>query len=69
MTVTSQSAAESTSAVSPARKWAPLGDHYGRRKLFMTGIAVFTVTSALCAAAPSPQALAAFTFLIPKKAG
>jgi EmrB/QacA subfamily drug resistance transporter len=36
-----------------------LGDHYGRRRLFMTGLAVFTVTSALCAAAPSPQALVA----------
>jgi EmrB/QacA subfamily drug resistance transporter len=29
-----------------------LGDHYGRRKLFCIGIAAFTVTSALCAAAP-----------------
>lgn len=31
-----------------------LGDHYGRRRMFCVGIAVFTVTSALCAAAPGP---------------
>ena len=36
-----------------------LGDHYGRRRLFMIGIAIFTITSALCAAAPSSQALVA----------
>ena len=30
-----------------------LGDHYGRRRLFCVGIATFTVTSALCAAAPN----------------
>jgi EmrB/QacA subfamily drug resistance transporter len=29
-----------------------LGDHYGRRKMFCVGIAVFTVASALCGAAP-----------------
>jgi EmrB/QacA subfamily drug resistance transporter len=29
-----------------------LGDHYGRRKMFCAGIAVFTVASALCGAAP-----------------
>jgi EmrB/QacA subfamily drug resistance transporter len=29
-----------------------LGDQYGRRKMFCAGIAVFTVASALCAAAP-----------------
>ena len=36
-----------------------LGDHFGRRRMFMIGIAIFTITSALCAAAPSPQALVA----------
>lgn len=36
-----------------------LGDHFGRRRLFMVGIAVFTVTSALCAAAPGPAFLVA----------
>jgi EmrB/QacA subfamily drug resistance transporter len=36
-----------------------LGDHYGRRKLFCIGIATFTVTSALCAAAPSAGFLVA----------
>jgi EmrB/QacA subfamily drug resistance transporter len=36
-----------------------LGDHYGRRKLFCVGIATFTVTSALCAAAPSAGFLVA----------
>ena len=29
-----------------------LGDHYGRRKMFCAGIAIFTVASALCGAAP-----------------
>ena len=29
-----------------------LGDHYGRRRLFCVGLAMFTITSALCAAAP-----------------
>jgi EmrB/QacA subfamily drug resistance transporter len=36
-----------------------LGDHYGRRKLFCIGIAVFTVTSALSAAAPGAGFLVA----------
>ena len=36
-----------------------LGDHYGRRKLFCVGIAVFTVTSALCAVAPDTGFLVA----------
>jgi len=31
-----------------------LGDRYGRRKIFLSGMAVFTLASALCAVAPSP---------------
>src|SRR3954468_11954071 len=34
-----------------------LGDVFGRRRLFKFGIAGFTVTSALCAAAPDPTTL------------
>ncbi|MEV4014321.1 MFS transporter [Nonomuraea angiospora] len=30
-----------------------LGDLYGRRRMFATGLAVFTVASALCGAAPT----------------
>jgi len=29
-----------------------LGDHFGRRLVFCVGLALFTITSALCAAAP-----------------
>ena len=29
------------------------GDHFGRRRLFLTGLAIFTLASALCALAPS----------------
>lgn len=36
-----------------------LGDHYGRRRLFCVGIAVFTGASALCAAAPGAGFLVA----------
>jgi EmrB/QacA subfamily drug resistance transporter len=36
-----------------------LGDHFGRRKMFCAGIAVFTVASALCGAAPDAGALVA----------
>ncbi len=34
-----------------------LGDLYGRRRLFVLGMAAFTVTSALCGAAPTMTAL------------
>ncbi len=36
---------------------ARLGDIHGRKKLFMTGMSVFTVASALCGLAPSATAL------------
>ncbi|MFD0902462.1 MFS transporter [Actinomadura sediminis] len=36
-----------------------LGDQYGRKRLFMTGLAGFTVTSALCALAAGPGMLIA----------
>ncbi|MFE3140623.1 MFS transporter [Streptomyces scopuliridis] len=36
-----------------------LGDMYGRKKLFLVGVAAFTVTSALCGFAQSPEMLIA----------
>lgn len=36
-----------------------LGDHSGRRRLFMAGIGIFTAASALCAVAPDPAFLVA----------
>ncbi|MGH3216520.1 MAG: MFS transporter, partial [Trebonia sp.] len=36
-----------------------LGDHYGRRRLFSIGLAVFVLASALCAVAPDPSVLVA----------
>ncbi len=34
-----------------------LGDRYGRRRIFALGVTVFTIASALCAAAPNAEAL------------
>src|SRR6187431_1909938 len=34
-----------------------LGDRYGRRRMFVVGVAWFTVASLLCAVAPSADAL------------
>lgn len=36
-----------------------LGDHYGRRKIFMIGIAIFTVASVWCGLSPSSESLIA----------
>src|SRR5215218_9791004 len=40
-----------------------LADRIGRRKVFLGGLGVFTVTSALCAVAPTAEALIAFRAL------
>src|SRR6202163_903846 len=40
-----------------------LGDLVGRKRVFLTGIAVFTVASALCGVAPSQGFLIAARFL------
>jgi EmrB/QacA subfamily drug resistance transporter len=40
-----------------------LGDRYGRRRIFVIGIGVFTVASALCAAAPNASMLVAARLL------
>src|SRR3954447_10707082 len=40
-----------------------LGDIYGRRRLFLIGVAGFTATSALCGLANSSQTLIAFRLL------
>jgi MFS family permease len=37
-----------------------LADRYGRKRLFLVGLAVFALASAACAAAPSAAALVAF---------
>ena len=39
-----------------------LGDRYGRRRIFVVGVGLFTVASALCAAAPSTETLIAARF-------
>ena len=36
-----------------------LGDRYGRRRVFVLGVGLFTVASLLCAIAPSAEALVA----------
>ncbi len=36
-----------------------LGDHYGRRRMFVTGLGIFTAASALCGLAPTTAALIA----------
>lgn len=36
-----------------------LGDHFGRRRVFLVGVGVFSGASALCAAAPTVEALVA----------
>lgn len=36
-----------------------LGDAYGRRRIFLTGTAIFTIASLLCGIAPNPEVLVA----------
>jgi len=40
-----------------------LGDQYGRRKMFLIGVAGYIVTTVLCAVAPTGMALAIFRFI------
>jgi EmrB/QacA subfamily drug resistance transporter len=42
---------------------AALGDRFGRRRLFLTGLALFTLASAACAVAPTLGVLVAFRAL------
>ena len=36
-----------------------LGDRYGRRRMFAAGLALFTLSSAICGVAGSPEVLSA----------
>src|SRR6188472_104527 len=38
---------------------AALGDYFGRRRMFLVGLGLFTAASAACALAPSPEWLIA----------
>jgi MFS family permease len=42
---------------------ARLGDRYGRRRMYLTGLGVFTLASLACALAPDSLALIAFRFV------
>jgi MFS family permease len=42
---------------------ARLGDRYGRRRMYSSGVAVFTAASLACALAPDSQSLIAFRFV------
>ncbi|WP_261561446.1 MFS transporter, partial [Frankia tisae] len=43
--------------------WGRLGDLYGRRRMFLAGLALFTLTSAACGLAPSAEVLVVARFL------
>ncbi len=41
----------------------PVSDQFGRRRVLLTGVVAYAVTSALCAASPSIEALIAARFV------